>query len=77
MKLTREADLAAEWDLSHEQLRILRRRHGWAHVRFSRQDVRYTATQIEQIIRDRTAAGEAPRAAADSGLTQRSARRSA
>jgi len=77
VKLTREADLAAEWDLSHEQIRILRRRHGWAHVRFSRQDVRYTAAQIEQIVRDRTTADEVPSAAADSGLTQRSARRSA
>lgn len=73
MKLTREADLAAEWELSHEQFRLLRRRHGWTHVKFSRQDIRYTDAQIEQIVRDMTAAG-AKKPAPPSGLTARSAR---
>lgn len=54
MKLTRETDLAAEWDMTLDQFRVLRRRHGWAHVRFSRQDIRYTAEQIAAIVRDLT-----------------------
>lgn len=74
MKLTRETDLAAEWDLSLEQFRILRRKHGWAHVKFSRQDIRYTDQQIEQIVRDMSTAGAVKRVAEDSGLTARSAR---
>lgn len=73
MKLTREADLAADWDLSHEQFRLLRRRHGWAHVRLSRQDIRYTDEQVVQIVRDMTTSG-AKRVVDDSGLTARSAR---
>ena len=78
MKLTREPDLAAEWDLSHEQFRLLRRRHGWAHVKFSRQDIRYTDAQIEQIVRDMTAVGATRSAPAKgSGQTTRSAARSA
>jgi hypothetical protein len=76
MKMTREADLAAEWDMSLEQFRLLRRRHGWAHVKFSRQDIRYTAAQIEQIVRDMTTAGSTRKESqAGTGLTQRSARR--
>ena len=75
MNLTKEHDLADEWNLSHEQFRILRRRHGWAHVKFSRQDIRYTDEQIEQIVRDMT---QRPiKAAPAGGLTARSARRSA
>ena len=72
MKLTREPDLAAEWDLSVEQFRLLRRRHGWAHVRFSRQDIRYTQTQIEQIVHDMTTRGATRKPSTDSGLTDRS-----
>lgn len=75
MKLTREADLAADWGLSHQQFRLLRRRHGWAHVRLSRQDIRYTEAQIEQIVRDMTTAGTS-RKAESTGLTSRSARAS-
>lgn len=75
MKLHREADVAAEWDLTHEQFRLLRRRHGWAHVHLSRQDIRYTEAQIEQIVRDMTVAGVKRSPAADTGQTGRSARR--
>ena len=74
--LTREADLAERWDLTAEQFRILRRRHGWAHVKFSRQDIRYTDAQIEHIVRQMTVIGH--HATKDeSGQTARSAARSA
>lgn len=74
MRLTRESDLAAEWDLTHEQFRTLRRRHGWSHVKFSRQDIRYTDGQVEQIVRDMTTAGQKKAGIESSGLTARSAR---
>lgn len=77
LHLTREADLADEWDLSLDQFRLLRRRHGWAHVKFSRQDIRYTDAQIEQIVRDMTARPDHGETATTGGLTSRSARRSA
>ena len=76
LHLTRESVLAERWDLSVEQFRLLRRRHGWAHVKFSRQDIRYTDQQIEQIVRDMTTAGVA-KPAEDTGQTDRSAKRSA
>lgn len=76
MRLVREADLAAEWDISLAQFRLLRRRHRWAHVEFSRQDIRYTDEQIAQIVRDMTARSAA-KAEVAAGLTSRSARRSA
>jgi hypothetical protein len=77
MKLIREPDLAAEWELSIEQFRVLRRRHGWSHVRLSRQDIRYTEAQVEQIVRDMTTHGtpKTPKST-DSGLTARSRRAS-
>lgn len=73
VRLVREAELAAEWDLKLEQFRILKRKHGWAHVYFSRNDIRYTEAQIEQIVHDMTRAGVVKRTA-ESGLTDRSAR---
>lgn len=76
MRLTRESVLAADWDLTLEQFRVLRRRHGWAHVKFSRQDIRFTDAQVEQIVRDMTVAGAAP-AVQSSGQTARSAARAA
>lgn len=75
VNLTREADLAERWDIKPEQFRILRRQHAWAHVRFSRVDVRYTDAQVEQIVRDMTTTGT-PKPAAPTGQTRRSARRS-
>lgn len=79
VNLTREADLAEEWKLTLKQFRHLRRLHGWAHVHFSRQDIRYTDAQIEQIVRDMTASGATRRepVAASTGQTSRSAARSA
>lgn len=82
MKLIREADVAADWDLSLEQFRLLRRRHNWAHVPFSRQDIRYTDEQVEQIVRDMTttdaekARARTRKAETGSGLTERSRRAS-
>jgi hypothetical protein len=76
--LTREAEVAADWEMSIDQFRLLRRRHKWAHVEFSRQDIRYTDAQIEQIVADMTRTGATrsrSREAEGSGLTDRSARR--
>ncbi len=76
LNLTREADLAERWEVSIEQFRLLRRRHRWAHVEFSRQDIRYTNEQIEQIVRDMTTRSDAKRSdAMTSSLTSRSAAR--
>lgn len=75
LKLTRESALAERWEMSIEQFRLLRRRHRWAHVKFSRQDVRYTDEQIEQIVRDMTTRSAATPAVGTSPLTSRSAAR--
>lgn len=72
--LTREIDLANDWGIGLTQFRILRRRHGWAHVRLSRQDIRYTAAQIEHMVHQMTVVGT-PVRAKSSGQTARSARR--
>ena len=76
LALTREPELAARWDMSPEQFRVLRRRHGWAHVKFSRQDIRYTDAQVEHIVRQMTVSGK-PAKADESGQTSRSVKRSA
>lgn len=75
LHLTREADLADEWQMGHEQFRLLRRRHGWSHVRFSRQDIRYTDEQVVQIVRDLTTRDDAKPRQSATGQTERSARR--
>lgn len=76
LKLIREPDLAAEWDLPVSQFRLLRRRHNWAHVRLTRQDIRYTDAQIEHIVHQMTVLGKPKKKAADdAGLTGRSAAR--
>lgn len=54
LKLVKESVVAAEWELSLEQMRILRRRHGWACVKFSRQDIRYTEEQLARIVHELT-----------------------
>ncbi len=74
LRLTRESVLAERWEMSLEQFRLLRRRHRWAHVQFSRQDIRYTDEQIEQIVRDMTTRPTAKTESA-SPLTSRSAAR--
>lgn len=74
LALTREQELAEAWDLSLEQFRVLRRRHGWAHVKLSRQDIRYTDAQIDHIVQQMTVIGQ-PKRTESSGLTDRSAAR--
>lgn len=75
LPLHREADVAAEWDMPIRKFRDMRVRHGWAHVEFSRQDIRYTDAQLEQIVRDMTHRGSTrrPKPNQDSGQTSRSA----
>lgn len=73
MKLARESELATRWDLTLEQFRLLRRRHGWSHVKLSRQDIRYTEAQIEHIVQQMTVDGRP--AQTETGQTARSARR--
>jgi len=75
LDLTRESDLADRWDLTLDQFRILRRRHGWAHVKFSRQDIRYTEAQVAHIVEQMTVQGQPTKRGEDSGLTARSAKR--
>lgn len=75
MNLVRETDLAARWDLTLEQFRLLRRRHGWSHVKLSRQDIRYTEAQIDHIVEQMTVHGRPAKVASDNGQTSRSARR--
>ena len=50
MKMTTSAALAEEWGLTEEQLHRRRRRNGWPCVRLSRDDIRFTDLQIEQIV---------------------------
>jgi hypothetical protein len=71
MRLTKESDLAAEWNLTLEQVRLLRRRNGWAHVRISRQDIRYTDEQIVRIVEQMTVT-PAKKTAPGTGQTARS-----
>lgn len=75
LSLTREADLADRWDLTLDQFRLLRRRHGWSHVKLSRQDIRYTEAQIEHIVAQMTVDGRTAKPAEDNGLTSGSAAR--
>jgi hypothetical protein len=76
IKMYTESEVAESWHLTLEQFRLLRRRHGWSHVKFSRQDIRYTDAQLEQIVRDMTVAGsERPARVSGSGLTERARRR--
>jgi PP-loop superfamily ATP-utilizing enzyme len=72
MKLIREADLAADWGYTHEQFRYLRRKHDWARVEISRQDIRYTEDQIEAIVHQLTVRGKRQVKAVDAGQTSRS-----
>lgn len=74
-RLTTEEELAEMFGLEVDKLRVLRVRQSWPHVRLTRFDVRFTEAQIEQIVKARTVAGVKP--TTDTGLTDRSARRSA
>lgn len=72
MRLTSEAELAAQWDLTCEKAAQLRQTQKWPHVRLTRFDVRYTDEQIAQIVRDHSVSVPAK---SSTGLTARSARR--
>lgn len=74
MNLTTDADLAAKWGLTIDELHRLRKRHGWPHVRLGRFEFRFTDEQIEQIVASRSVEGTKPDTT-DSGLTDRSAKR--
>lgn len=77
MKLIKAADLAAEWDMSEPDLLRRRRRYGWPCVQLSRQDVRFTEQQVEQIVAMQSRSGK-PTPKKDSkstGQTKRSASR--
>lgn len=76
MNLTTEADLAEKFDITPAKAAELRKRKRWPHVRVTRFDVRYTDAQIEQIVASLSVTPDRD-VAAGTGLTQRSARRSA
>lgn len=50
MKLHTEHDLAELLTIEPAKAAELRRRNNWPHVRLGRFDVRYTDSQVEQII---------------------------
>lgn len=50
MNLSTEADLARLFHIEEPRVAELRRKHGWPHVRLGRFDVRYTESQVEQIV---------------------------
>lgn len=60
VRLTKAADLAAEWDMSETELKRRARRYGWPVVRLSRTDWRFTEQQIEQIVAMQSTAARAP-----------------
>lgn len=74
MKLTSDTALAAEWDLTVEELHRRMKRHNWPHVRLGRFDFRFTDEQIAQIVASHTVERKTS-ATGQTGLTERSARR--
>ncbi len=69
-RLTTAAELAEEWGISEADLHKRRRRFNWPCVRLGRFDVRFTESQIAQIIDKQT---EIPRQrSGDTGQTARS-----
>jgi hypothetical protein len=73
VKLTTDVDLAADFDITVEELHRLRKKHGWPFVPFGRFKIRFTDEQIEQIVATQSVVPEAKEPAA--GLTARSASR--
>jgi hypothetical protein len=75
--LLTDVALAERLAIDVAKLHVLRRRHGWPHVKLSRSDIRFTEEQAEQIIALRTVAPrKAKESAPSNGLTRRSARAS-
>lgn len=50
MNLITEAQLADEFGVTVEKVREWRKRHNWPHVRLGRFEVRFTESQVEQIV---------------------------
>lgn len=76
MKLTTEAALAEDFDLTSEKVAELRRRHRWPHVRLGRFDVRYTDEQVAAIVAMETVKVAPAKVPGLAGQTARSAGRS-
>lgn len=74
--LVTDTDLADQFGITVEKLHELRRKHKWPHVRLGRFEYRFTDDQVREIV---AASSVVPKqsAARGSGLTERSARRSA
>ncbi|MCW2736112.1 MAG: hypothetical protein JWN97_756 [Nocardioides sp.] len=75
-RLTKAADLAAEWDMSEGELKRLVRRNGWPYVRLTRTDWRFTDEQLAQIIRTQTTSARAPEKPSPTGQSKLSRARS-
>lgn len=80
MKLTKATDLATDWDMTIDELKLRVRRYGWPVVKLSRTDWRFTDQQIEQIVSMQSRAAKPSKRAqkaSDSDLkpTARSAKR--
>lgn len=80
MKLTKATDLATDWDMTIDELKLRVRRYGWPVVKLSRTDWRFTDQQIEQIVSMQSRAAKpskrAPKASdGDLKPTARSAKR--
>lgn len=78
-KLVTPEDLAEQFGITVEEVHKYRRKKVWPCVKFGRNEVRFTAAQVEQIVAMQTlhatvAPTNTPRLA---GQTERSARRSA
>lgn len=76
MNLTTDVALAEQFGVTVEKLHALRKRHNWPCVKFGRFEVRFTDAQVEQIVASHTIK-PTKAAAKETGLTERSARRSA
>lgn len=77
MEIYTEAELAEQLKMPLTTLGELRKRENWPHLRFGR-SVRYTAEQVEQIVRSHTTTdnphrSEVEELARRTGLTKRSA----
>lgn len=76
-RLTTDQELADQFGITVQKLHKLRLRNGWPCVRLGRWDIRFTAEQVDQIVRMHTEAPAGALAlAAIPGQTVRSARSS-
>lgn len=73
MNLRTEAQLAEELAIPAERAAELRRRNNWPHVRLGRFDVRYTDSQVEQVIASQSVVPKRDSIGPASGQSKRSA----